>query len=451
MKSGAMSGRAVGRNSTPVRTAAHALARCVLVAGLVVWAAWCSRSPPRLDWGPSDAADVSAAPVGIDSGAPASSSASRRAPSPPAGPTDANAPAAGAHSSDGGSASCRIVRGPVELPMRGAVSLVVRGGIVDALLNDDGRARTVAFPAGPIPPPAAIAAREPVTEEIHPALGVPCASTTDWDFCPDRSGSVHRNPPSGGADRVVASSRPGTRIAVASLAGSHAVLAYLASRQTSEGWVSEAWAELDDDAPARLSEDGSGATSVALAAQGSALVALTVDARTALTAMHARPIRYDRGLRLGEDVVAFVGGPGDRRTAAALAGCHDGSLVGLLPISKDVGAFGLALVKLDDPPRVDEPVTWAMYPNGLDPAPVAAASGRGRTWVARIRPHGSEPGSPREIEVGALVDAPSLSSPTILDTSGTPSDVAIAVDAAGALWVSWLDSTGSWLERLACR
>jgi hypothetical protein len=336
--------------------------------------------------------------------------------------------------------------------MRGAVSLVVRGGIIDALLDDDGHARTVAFPAGPIPPAPGVVAREPVTDEAdHRALGIPCASTEDWDFCPDRSGSVHRNGPSGGADRVIASSRSGTRIAAASLAGSHAVLAYLASRQTSEGWVSEAWVELDDDAPVRVSEDGSGATSVALALAGSSLVALMVDARTALTAMHARPLRYDRGLRLGEDVVTFVGGPGDRRTACALATSHDGSLVGLLPISKDVGNFGLALVKLEDPPRVDEPVTWAMYPNGLDPAPVAAASDRARTWVARIRPQDSEPGSQRELEIVELVDAASLSSRTVVDTNGSPSDVAIAVDEAGALWVAWLDSSGSWLERLACR
>lgn len=440
---------AVGRNSR--HAAALALARRILTAGLGAWAACCSRSAVRPAGRQSDAAVASAVPVEIGSGAPVRSIASGRGPPHPPGPTDAGVAAVAAHSPDGGPPSCRIVRGPVELPARGAVSIVVRGGIVDALLNDDGHARTMAFAAGPVSPKTAPPAREPATDEIHRTLGVPCASTADWDFCPDRNGSVHREAPTGGTDRVVASSRTGTRIAAASLAGSHAVLAYLASRQTSEGWVSEAWVEVDDDPPVRLSEDGSGATSVALAAAGSALVAVTVDARTALTAMHARPLRYDRGLRFGEDVVTFVGGPGDRRTAGVLAGCHDGSLVGLLPISRDVGTFGLALVKLEDPPRVDEPVTWAMYPNGLDPAPVAAAWSRARTWVARIRPRGSEPGSPRELEIGELVDAVSLASPTIVDTPGTPSDVALAVDAAGALWLAWLDSTGSWLERLACR
>jgi len=335
--------------------------------------------------------------------------------------------------------------------MRGAISVVLRGDTVDAILDDDGRARVAAFPAGPIPPAGLAAQREPAKEEVRRALSVPCASTADWDFCSDRGGAVHRVSAGGGDERVVANSRSGTRIAVGTLAGSHTALAYLASRQTSEGWVSEAWLSLDDDAPVRLSEDGSGATSVAFGMAGSSLVALTVDARTALTAMHARPVSYEHGLHLGEDVVVFVGGPGDRRTAAALARPPNGPLLGLLPISKDVGDFGLALVKLEDPPRVDEPVDWAMYPNGLDPAPVASASGRTKTWIARVRPQSADPGSPRELEIGELVESSSLAPRTIVQTAGVPSDVAMTVDAVGGLWVAWLDTAGSWLERMVCR
>ena len=67
-----------------------------------------------------------------------------------------------------------------------------------------------------------------------------------------------------------------------------------------------------------------------------------------------------------------------------LAVAPDGPSWSLLPIAKDVGSFGLAIVRLDEPPRVDEPVVWSMYPNGLDPAPIAAASGGGSA------PRGSE-------------------------------------------------------------
>lgn len=440
---------AVCRAAPVIEAAASAAFRFVVVGSLVLSGACASRRSVGLaanDGGTTAAVATNSA---TDGSLPSPSI--RSASAPPGSSANVGALSAGPREADGGAHSCRIARGPVELPMRGAVSLALRGSVVDAILNDGGRARVAAFPWGPIPQSGASVSREPATEEIRRALAVPCASTQDWDFCPDRDGAVHRTAQSGGEDRVVASSRTGTRIAASTLAGSHTALAYLASRQTSEGWVSEAWLAIDDDRPLRLSEDGSGATSVAFAMAGSSLVSLTVDARTALTAMHARPVTYDHAAHLGEDVVVFVGGPGDRRTAAALARLPNGELLGLLPISKDVGDFGLALVKLEDPPRVDEPVAWAMYPNGLDPAPVAVASGRTKTWVVRVRPQDAQPGSQRELELGELVDAASLRPWTVVQTAGTPLDVAIAVDGAGALWVAWLDSSGSWLERLVCR
>ena len=106
---------------------------------------------------------------------------------------------------------------------------------------------------------------------------------------------------------------------------------------------------------------------------GGGELALQVDARTALTAKNALPIAYGKRDELGDDAVVFVGGPGDRRTRAALAVPPVGPGWSLLPIATDIGSFGLAIVRVDAPPRVDEPAVWAMYPNGLDPAPVAAA------------------------------------------------------------------------------
>jgi hypothetical protein len=263
---------------------------------------------------------------------------------------------------------------------------------------------------------------------------------------------VHRTTREGNGDRLVASSRTGSRVA-AGLLGTHAAFAYLASRQTSEGWVSEAWLAVDDDVPVRLSEDGSGATSIALAPHGAGLLALAIDARTALTAMHARPVTFDGKPKLGDDQVVFVGGPGDRRTRPALAIPPAGAGPGwsLLPIAKDVGSFGLAIVHLDDPPRVDEPVTWSMYPNGLDPAPVAAAAQGKRTFVARVRPSAPEPGAPRVLELGEVAGDGAFVPHDLVPTTGAASDVALAADAHGALWLAWVDTGGGWLERLACR
>jgi hypothetical protein len=282
------------------------------------------------------------------------------------------------------------------------------------------------------------------------ALIVPCALVDEQAFCPDRTGAVHRAGVDGSGDRVVANARVGTRVAAAQLAAVHAAVGYLTSRKTSEGWVSEAWVIVDEEPPVRLSEDGSGATSIAFAQRGQSIVALTLDARSALTAMHARTISFAGHATLGEDVVAFIGGPGDRGTRAALAVGDNGPGWSLLPIAKDIGQFGLALVRLDDPPRLDEPVEWSLYPNGLDPAPVAAATVAGKTWIARVRPKSSEPSASRVLEVGSVVDGGSFEARDALPTAGDPSDVALTVDAGGALWVCWVDSAGAWVEHLAC-
>jgi hypothetical protein len=228
-------------------------------------------------------------------------------------------------------------------------------------------------------------------------------------------------------------------------------LTYLASRQTTEGWVTEAWLAVDDQPPVRLSEDGAGATGLALATQGSGLLALYLDARAALTAMHARTVTVDGDKpRLGEDAVVFVGGPGDRRMQAALVAPPGGPAWGLLPLSRDVGTFGAVAVRIEDPPRVEAQATWSPYPNGLDPASIAAVPAAPRPWVARIRPAAAAPSSPRVVEIGLVeADGTFLARDTIA-TKGTASDAALALDARGALWVGWVDAAGSWVERLAC-
>jgi hypothetical protein len=132
--------------------------------------------------------------------------------------------------------------------------------------------------------------------------------------------------------------------------------------------------------------------------------------------------------------------------------------LGLLPIAKDVGDFGLALVRIDDPPKVDEPMAWSIYPNGLDPAPVAAAvdtpaSGGPVTWIARVRPATRDPASVKILEIGSVA-AGSLQFVAryiVPGTSGVIKEASLLADGRGGLWLSWLDVAGSWLERLVCK
>lgn len=328
------------------------------------------------------------------------------------------------------------------MPLKSAAVLVMRPEGPDVVLNDDGKPRTTF-----------VSAAAPPTSADAPGTGyaVPCAAAGDHVFCPDHSGAVHRSARDGSGDRLVASSRSGSHVAAAVVGGAHATFAYLASRQTTEGWVSEAWIGVDDDTPVRLSEDGSGATAVTLVTRGASVLAMTVDSRAALTAMHARPIAFEAGhLKLGEDAVVFVGGPGDRRTAGAVVAPATGPAWGLLPIAKDAADFGLAIVRIDEPPRVDEPVAWSMYPNGLDPAPVAAAASGATSWAARVLPRDAAPGSSRVLELGVIQPSGDFALAATVPTSGRPGDLGLVADAPGSLWLAWVDGGGSWVERLQC-
>jgi hypothetical protein len=421
----------------------------------------CARDAPAAP-GPFDAAAPAAPPGSVAPDVPPEAAATNAPSASPAlaSPSDAAAPPPRDASSapttlDGAASTCRVVRGPIELPVRAPAALVVRASTVDVVLDDEGRPKLASYAAGPLAPaPSAPPPRE-TADGSTPATPrpprTPCAIAGELAFCPDATGAVHRARLTGEEDRIVASSRVGSRVGAASFAGGHAALGYLASRKTTEGWVSEAWLTVDDDLPQRLSEDGSGATAIELAARGASILALTVDARTALTALHARAVTYGHPAQLGEDAVIFVGGPGDHRTAATLALGPVGPAWALLPIARDTLDFGLATVRVDDPPRVDEPVLWSMYPNGLDPASVASGSGAERTWVARVRPETAAPAASHILELGALATDGYFAPRALIPTGGAPADLALVLDGQGALWLAWVDASGSWLERLACR
>jgi hypothetical protein len=423
--------------------------RRVVAPGMAVALAACGRSEQARavleGWDATPARSPSPAPP---------AAAPTVAASAPSAAVDASAAPVAPRPSDASAGSCHAVRGPIELPIRTPARFIIRGERVDVVQDDDGRPHVISFTAGPFPASAPVSpppSREPAEGVVARGLRLQCATAGDLAFCPDRSGAIHRSSLTGEGDRIVASGRIGTRIAASTLGGAHVALAYLASRKTSEGWVSEAWIEVDDEPPVRLSEDGSGATAMDLAPRGASLLALTIDARAALTAMHVRPVVYEGGVRLGDDVVVFVGGPGDRQTAGTLALLAAGPGWALLPIARDVSDFGLAVVRLDDPPHVDEPTVWSIYPNGLDPAPIAVAPRSAGTLVARVRPQAAEAGAAHVLELGDLAADGAFSPRDIVPTADSPGELNLALGPHGDIWLAWVDSSGSWVERLACR
>jgi hypothetical protein len=314
------------------------------------------------------------------------------------------------------------------------------GPVARLVFNEAGVPRSIEVSAEPRD---AAAPAAPASKSSLPA----CAAAADVLFCPDASGAVHAW--RGEHHAVVAHARAGTDVAAASLAG-HAVLAYVAERVTTEGIVREAWAVVDESPPVRLSEEGSGATFVDLAPRGTGLLAMIVDARAAMTPAHARPLTFEGGaLKLGRDAVVFVGGSAERHNSGALLTTAAGGAFELVAVADGADSFGMAAIAIDDPPREDEPVTWSLYPNGLDPAPLAATQGETRPLVVRVRPHDPAPKAFRVLELGELGAGGTFSPLCILDQAPFIKDVEIAPDLHGGLWVFYRDPRGSVLERRA--
>ncbi|KYF48133.1 hypothetical protein BE08_34340, partial [Sorangium cellulosum] len=240
-------------------------------------------------------------------------------------------------------------------------------------------------------------------------------------------------------------------VSAVALPGGRTLLAFLSDRKTTEGVVTQAFAVLDDRPAVPLSEEGSGATFVALAPWKGGALAMYIDARSALTPVHARTlgVTAEGKLELGPDAVIFVGGAGESRLAGALATGAEGPAYALLPASRDMSEFGMASIRIDDAPRDDMPAVWSLYPNGLSPAPIAATQGVSPIHVARVRPTARDPGAQHALEIGQL-DAAGRFQPRCVAVEGKSfKHVAIEADRDGSLWIAYTTAAGTFLEQRA--
>jgi len=399
---------------------------------------------------PSPTAPPDAAPARSATAAPTPTPTPTKSETLPPPPSSTASASAAAPLADGGTSTCRLLYGPAQQPWRGPAALRAEHDSVDVVFNDDGAPHVVHVAGGPIDPkvkPKLL----PATGDVTPSASLPCAFGGGFVFCPSKTGDVFRTPRAGGDKKSVGAQRVGYRIDATTLAGSHAVMTYLASRKTSEGWVAEAWAVVDELPPVRVSEDGAGATSIDLAPRGDSVVILMLDARRASTQLHARVARWSGKLDLGADAVVFIGGPGERESAATIATpASNGTAWGLVPLEKDVSTFGVAAAKIGDPPEIDSPVVWSTYPNGLDPAPIVATQGKSPMRVARVRPAAADPTSEHVLEIGRVGDDGAYTSDGLVATHGSAKDLAVDVDDLGTLWLAYTDSAGTWLERRQC-
>lgn len=349
---------------------------------------------------------------------------------------------------DAGPSACKLVYGPQEQPFRGTAFLAASGNRLEVVANDSGRTRGFGVP---VPPTLAPVAPTRVLS-FEPMSYPPCEPAGRFVYCPGRGGAIRRI--DGMREREVGKGRPATRIAAAPIGGDgHSVVAYLAERSTTEGTMLQAFVILDEGEPLRLSDDGSGATQLALVPAGDKVVALYLDARTAMTPMHARELTLgkDGKIELGNDAVLTVGGPAERGVTLA-SGRLRGATFALVPMPQDVSSFGMTTLLVPSPPKDDVPVKVSAYANGLDPAPLAATRSEtlDRMYVARVVPESSERDAPRALELGHIVADGSFTSHGLVARGARITDVAIAVDAAKAVWILYGDAAHTWLTRFAC-
>jgi len=254
-----------------------------------------------------------------------------------------------------------------------------------------------------------------------------------------------------GPKTVVAADAALSSPVVAARSSGHAerdVVLYIGSKVSAQGErAARLWVEGHETRP--VSQEAGGATSIALVHLGATRFALfTLDGRLAMSPVHAISLELDGegNPDLGEDRVVHVAGPAERQTA--LTGVLVGrGPVALLPISKTSTDFGLLVLRVgyeDDPPR------WVDYPNGLDPAPLVAATVCGKPTVAFVRPNAPAAGSDRVLEVAHLDAQAELRDRKILATAPAIPHVSLWGDASSG-WVVYATEQGLRGRRLECK
>jgi len=196
-----------------------------------------------------------------------------------------------------------------------------------------------------------------------------------------------------------------------------------------------------------LTPDGAGASSTSLTALGKdRLLAVSIDGRSGMTPLHARTIAFT-GERpaLGDDVVAWVGGPAQPFTEV-LAGAAGGIAWAAVPLERDATHFGLATLRLGPTPQMDTEAAFFDYPNGLDLAPAAAAELCGRLRLAFVRPTSRAPRGPAEL---VLSDPDTGQIVQVAEARGFAS-VSLAQVPGGGM-ISYVADGRTWVRGVGCR
>jgi hypothetical protein len=259
---------------------------------------------------------------------------------------------------------------------------------------------------------------------------------------------VRRALQGGGAPELLASdAREGTRVAAAEVGTDHkAVVAYIA--ETEEELVARLWIEGGKRLP--LTPEGSQATSVNLIPSHDDLLAIILEGRTSMSPVHARRL-FLRGKipRAGEDVVVWVGPPSQALSELVSLPTSDGDAWSFVALERTVTDFGLARFRVAHEPQMDTKVEWLAYPNGINPAPIAAGEACGQSLIVFARPSEARPRAPQELHVAKLTGS-GLAASEVVARSRAFNNVSLAPVKGGAL-LTWTADWRTWARTIFCK
>jgi hypothetical protein len=256
-------------------------------------------------------------------------------------------------------------------------------------------------------------------------------------------GRVVRRAFAGGELEVLASdARDGTRVAVT---GPPDAVAYVTRPVAKQDSVARL--RLADGKSIDVTPEGAAASSVSLARLGDDLVVSSIDGRSGMTPVHARRFRTKTGA-LDPDVVVWVAGATQGMTEIASVGDTANTWL-LMPVEKDVSHFGLATLALAGDVKMDPPLRWRTYENGLDRAPATGAVVCGAAVTAYVRPADARPTANQELVVSELTLAETGSS-EVLATARGFADVSLYAVPDGAI-LAYVADRRTWARLIRCK
>lgn len=291
------------------------------------------------------------------------------------------------------------------------------------------------------PAPGAIEPTGRGSEDFWPVARGPAVSATHAYWV--SKGRVVRRALSGGELEVLANdARDGTRVAVAGTPDAVAYITRPAGKQDSVAKL-----RLADGKSLELTPEGAAASSVSLARWGDDLIVSSIDGRSGMTPVHARRYRSKSGA-LDADVVVWVAGATQGMTEIGSVGEPSGSWL-FMPVEKDSSHFGLATLALGSEVKMDPPLRWRTYENGLDRAPATGAVVCGVAVTAYVRPADARPTAHQELVVSELTLAETASSEVVATARGF-ADVSLYALPEGAI-LAYVADRRTWARLIRCK